>query len=194
MQIQKHALVVQGALPFAKLSVLSFLGIIGALYYKFRSFSLVFQVLINVPVTYLGAMIAIALTGNVISLASLVGLISLLGLAARNGILLIEHWLYKATEEGVPFGEELIVMGSLNRLTPMLITSLSAMLALLPLLFAPDKPGLEMLYPISVSIFGGILASTLVEIVIRPGMFMLLGRKPLEKAAQRHTTKRPLQK
>lgn len=167
-------------------AVLSFLGIIGALYYKFRSFSFVFQVLVNVPVTYLGAMVAIALTGNVISLASLVGLISLLGLAARNGILLIEHWLYKATEEGVPFSEDLIVAGSLNRLTPMLITSLSAMLALLPLLFSPDKPGLEMLYPISVTIFGGIFASTLVEIIIRPGMFKLLGKKPLGKAVLKH--------
>lgn len=168
---------------------LSFLGVIGALYYKFRSFSFVFQVLINVPVTYLGAMIAIALTGNVISLASLVGLISLLGLAARNGILLIEHWLYKAVEEGEPFGEELIVNGSLNRLTPMLITSLSAVLALLPLLLAPDKPGLEMLYPISVTIFGGVLASTIVEIIIRPGMFKLFGKKPLEKAVQRNMEK-----
>ncbi len=167
------------------LTMISVIGIIGALYYKFRSFSFVFQVLINVPVTYVGAMIAIAMTGNVISLASLVGLISLLGIAARNGILLIEHWLFRATEEGIPFSEELIVEGSLNRLTPMLITSLSTIFALVPMLFAADQPGLEILYPISVATFGGLVTSTIVEILIRPGMFALMGKKPLERAVER---------
>lgn len=162
-------------------SLLAFAGIVGALYVKFRSFSLVAQVLINIPVTYVGALIAMRMTGNVISLASLVGLISVLGLAARNGILLIEHWLFKVTEEGAEFGEELIVSGSLNRLTPMLMTSLTSMLALIPLMLAPDEPGKEILYPLAVVTFGGLLTSTLVEIVIRPGMFALFGRKPVEK-------------
>ncbi len=165
------------------LGILSFIGILGVLFYKFRSFSLIFQVLVNIPVTYLGALIAIAITGNVINLASLVGLISLLGLGARNGILLIEHWLFMGTEERMKFGTELIVKGSLNRLSPMLITSFSAMLALIPIIIFPDKPGLEMLHPIAVTIFGGLLTSTLVEIVIRPAMFSLFGKKPLEKAA-----------
>ena len=164
---------------------LAFLGILGSLYYKFRSISFVVQVLINVPVTYAGAMIAVLLTGNVINLASLVGLISILGLAARNGILLIEHWLYKATEEGEPFGEDLIVSGSLNRLSPMLMTSLTSMLALLPLLWNPDQPGKEILYPLAVTTFGGLLTSLLVEILIRPGMFALFGEKPLKAAVHK---------
>lgn len=165
---------------------LAFLGILGSLYYKFRSVSFVIQVLINVPVTYAGALIAVLFTGNVINLASLVGLISILGLAARNGILLIEHWLYKATEEGEVFGEELIVSGSLNRLSPMLMTSLTSMLALLPLLWNPDQPGKEILYPLAVTTFGGLLTSLLVEVLIRPGMFAMFGQKPLETAVAKH--------
>lgn len=165
---------------------LAFLGILGALYYKFRSVSFVFQVLVNVPVTYVGAMIAVLLTGNVINLASLVGLISILGLAARNGILLIEHWLYKATEEGESFGEAMIVSGSLNRLSPMLMTSLTSMLALVPLLLNADQPGKEILYPLAVTTFGGLFASLIVEVLIRPGMFALLGKKPLELAVKKY--------
>lgn len=161
---------------------LAFLGILAALFYKFRSISFVVQVLINVPVTYAGAMIAVLLTGNVINLASLVGLISILGLAARNGILLIEHWIFKATEEGEQFGEDLIISGSLNRLSPMLMTSLTSMLALLPLLWNPDQPGKEILYPLAVTTFGGLLTSLIVEVLIRPGMFAMFGEKPLKKA------------
>jgi Cu/Ag efflux pump CusA len=164
---------------------LALLGIIGCLYYKFRSVSFVVQVLITIPVAYAGAMIAVLFTGNVINLAGLVGLISVLGLAARNGILLIEHWLFKATEEGLPFGEELIVSGSLNRLSPMLMTSLTSMLGLLPLLWNPDQPGKEMLYPLAVTTFGGLLTSLLVEVLIRPGMFALFGKKPLERAVHK---------
>lgn len=167
-------------------SVLAFIGIILVLYYKFRSISFVFQILANVPVTYLGGMIAIFITGNVISLASLVGLISLLGLAARNGILLIEHWLHMATEEGMPFNEDLIVKGSLNRLVPMLMTALSAQLALIPLLLAADEPGKELLYPLAVATFGGLFFSTFVEIIVRPGMFKMFGEKPLLKAVERY--------
>ena len=167
-------------------TLLAFLGILGSLYYKFRSVSFVFQVLVNVPVTYAGAMIAVLLTGNVINLAGLVGLISILGLASRNGILLIEHWIFKATEEGVPFGEELIVSGSLNRLSPMLMTSLTSMLALLPLLWNASEPGKEILYPLAVTTFGGLLISLVVEIMIRPGMFALLGEKPLKRAVEQY--------
>ena len=168
---------------------LAFLGILAALYFKFRSVSFVLQVLVNVPVTYAGAMIAVFLTGNVISLASLVGLISILGLAARNGILLIEHWLHKATVDGEPFGEELIVSGSLNRLSPMLMTSLTSMLALLPLLLNADQPGKEILYPLAVTTFGGLLTSLIVEVLIRPGMFALFGKKPLEQAVRAFQSK-----
>ncbi len=163
-------------------SLLAFLGILGALFYKFKSWNLVFQTIGNVPVVYLGAMIAIYLTNNVISLASLVGLIAIFGLAARNGILLIERWIFMATDENIPFGENMIVSGSLSRISPMLMTALTSMLALLPLILAADEPGKELLYPLSVVMFGGLLTSTLVEIIIRPGMFALFGEKPVEKA------------
>jgi CzcA family heavy metal efflux pump len=168
---------------------IAFIAILLVLYYKFRSVSFVLQILANIPVTYLGAMIGVLLTGNVMSLASLVGLISVLGLATRNGILLIEYWLYQATEEGVPFGEELIVKGSLNRLVPMLMTALTSLLALIPLLLSPDDPGKELLYPLAVTTFGGLIVSTLVEIIIRPGMFKMFGEKPLLKAVSQFKQK-----
>lgn len=162
--------------------ILALIGVVTVLYWKFRSVSFVAQILVNVPVTYLGAMIGVFITGNIISLASLVGLISILGLAARNGILLIEHWLHMAVEEGMPFGEDLIVRGSLNRIVPMLMTSLTSILALIPLLTAADEPGKELLYPLAVTMFGGLIASTMVEILVRPGLFKLFGEKPILKA------------
>ncbi|TSC98993.1 MAG: multidrug transporter AcrB, partial [Candidatus Peregrinibacteria bacterium Greene1014_49] len=176
-------------------SFLALISIVGSLYFKFRSMAFVLQVLIIIPVTYLGAMIGILLTGNVVNLASLVGLISLLGLSARNGILLIEHWIYQATEEHVPFSEELVVKGSLNRITPMLMTSLTAMLALIPLILGAGEPGKEILSPLAVTMFGGLLLSLVVEIVIRPGLFMVLGRRAIEHEVLRFQENRsaPLQ-
>ena len=165
---------------------LAFFGILGALFYKFRSWSLVFQVLGNIPVVYLGAMVAVYLTDNVISLASLVGLIAIFGLAARNGILLIERWMFMAIEENIPFGEDMIVAGSLSRISPMLMTALTSMFALFPLILVPDEPGKELLYPLSVVMFGGLLTSTIVEVVIRPGIFALFGKKPVEKAIENY--------
>ncbi len=167
-------------------SILAFIGVIGSLYFKFRSMAFVLQVLIIVPVTYLGGMIAILFAGNIVNLASLVGLISLLGVAARNGILLIEHYIYQATEEGMPFSEELIVHGSLNRITPMVMTSATTLLALIPLIMGAGKPGTEILYPLGITMFGGSLLSLIVEIMIRPGLFMLLGRKALLRAVAKH--------
>ncbi len=154
-------------------SILAFIGIVVALFIKFRSMSLVLQVLANIPVTFLWGMIAIKLTGNVINLASMVWLISLLGLAARNGILLIEHWKYLIEKEGMPFNKQTIITGSLNRLTPMLMTSLTSMLALLPLIIWWESPGKEILYPLATVVFGWLLVSTLVEVFIRPGMFLM---------------------
>lgn len=156
------------------LSFLSFIAILVALFIKFKSMSLVFQVLINIPVTFLWGMIAIKLTGNVINLASMVWLVSLLWLAARNGILLIEHWQFLMKQEGMSFSKETIITGSLNRLTPMLMTSLTSMLALLPLIIWWESPGKEILYPLSAVVFGWLLVSTFVEIFIRPWMFWML--------------------
>lgn len=165
-------------------SVISFIAILGTLYYKFRSMALVLQILIILPVTYLGAMIGIFLTGNVVNLASLVGLISLLGVSARNGILLIEHWIYQATEENMKFSPELIVQGSLHRITPMLMTSATTLLAVIPLMLGAGEPGNEILYPLGVTMFAGTLLSLAVEIVIRPGLFVLMGRKAMEREAK----------
>ncbi len=167
-------------------SILAFIGILGALYFKFRSMAFVLQILIIVPVTYLGGMIAILFTGNIVNLASLVGLISLLGVSARNGILLIEHYMYQATEENLPFSEELIVQGSLNRITPMVMTSATTLLALIPIIMGAGRPGTEILYPLGITIFGGSLLSLIVEIMIRPGLFMLLSRTALLRAVAKH--------
>ena len=162
-------------------ALLAFVGILGALFYKFRSWSLVFQVIGNIPVVYLGAMVAVLLTDNVISLASLVGLIAIFGLAARNGILLIERWIFMAVEEGIPFGEDMIVEGSLSRISPMLMTALTSMLALLPLILVPDEPGKELLYPLSVVMFGGFWHRLLLKLLSDLGYFHSLGKNRSRK-------------
>ena len=110
----------------------------------------------NVPLALIGAVIALWLTGQPLSVASMVGFITLTGIAARNGILKISHYINLALQEGMPFGRDLVVRGSLERLTPVLMTALAAGVALVPLLIDAATPGKEILHPVAVTIFGGL--------------------------------------
>ena len=103
------------------------------------------------------------------------------GIAARNGILKISHYINLALHEGVPFGRELVIRGSLERLTPVLMTALSAGVALVPLLIGADAPGKEILHPVAVTIFGGLISATLLDTFLTPVLFLRFGRKPLER-------------
>ena len=131
----------------------------------------------NVPLALIGAVVALWLTGQPLSVASMIGFITLAGIAARNGILKISHYINLALHEGMPFGRDLVVRGSLDRLTPVLMTALSAGVALVPLLIDAATPGKEILHPVAVTIFGGLISATLLDMLLTPVLFLRYGEK-----------------
>ena len=158
------------------------LGLIFAiLYSRYRSAVLSLIIMGNIPLALIGSVAALSLAGQPLSLASMVGFITLAGIAARNGILKISHYINLALANGLPFGPELVVRGSLERMTPVLMTALSAGVALLPLLIDPAAPGKEILHPVAVTIFGGLLSDTLLDAFLTPILFLRFGRAPLER-------------
>jgi Cu/Ag efflux pump CusA len=111
----------------------------------------------------------------------MIGFITLAGIAARNGILKISHYINLTLFEGETFGRALIMRGTLERLTPVLMTALCAGLALVPLLFGAGEPGREILHPVAVTIFGGLISSTLLDTLLTPVLFLKFGAKPLQR-------------
>jgi HME family heavy-metal exporter len=160
------------------LSLVSLTLIFLVLYSRYRSTALSLMILANVPLALIGSVIALQLASQTLSVASLVGFITLAGIATRNGILKIDRYLDLMTLEGRPFGPATVIEGSLDRLTPVLMTALTTILALLPLLLSPEAPGKEILYPVAVVIFGGLISSTLLDTLLTPVMFLRWGRVP----------------
>ena len=117
-----------------------------------------------------------------VSIATLVGFIAVGGIAARNNIMLISHYLHLMKHEGEGFTREMIVRGTEERLVPILMTAISAGLALIPLVLASDEPGKEILNPVAVVIVGGLVSSTLLGLLVTPALYYRFGRKPSEKA------------
>ncbi len=150
------------------------------LYGRYQSYRLALLIMGNIPMALIGSVVAMWLAGVSLSVASLVGFITLTGIATRNGILKISHYINLCKFEGEQFSQAMIVRGSLERLTPVLMTALVAAFALLPLLFAADAPGKEILHPVAVVIFGGLVSSTLLDTLLTPLMFWLFGEKPLQ--------------
>jgi CzcA family heavy metal efflux pump len=148
----------------------------------FRSISLSLQVMLNLPLALAGALVFTWWKIDNISIATLVGFIAVGGVAARNGIMMISHYLHLMRHEGEAFGIALITRGTLERLVPVLMTALSAGIALIPLVLAPGQPGKEILHPVAVAIVGGLISSTLLDLVVTPAVFFLIGRKAAEKA------------
>ncbi len=163
------------------LGIVSLLGIFGALYIHFKSVALSVQIMLNVPLALIGSTVAIFMTERVLSVATLIAFITLCGIASRNGIMMISHYIHLMKEEGERFSEEMVIRGSLERLVPVLMTALSAALALLPLLLSKGEPGKEILYPVAVVIVGGLVSSTLLDIFVTPSVFFKFGRRPAEK-------------
>ncbi|MBC8144454.1 MAG: efflux RND transporter permease subunit, partial [bacterium] len=159
------------------------------LYSHFRSSRIVFQVLLNIPLALIGSLIAIAITDRVVSIASIVGFIALTGIASRNGIMMISHYIHLVKEEGEQFTKQMIVRGSLERLVPVLMTALTAGLALIPLVLAKGDPGKEILYPVAVVILGGLVSSTLLDIFVTPAVFWKFGKPALDKYLAEEQTK-----
>ena len=154
------------------------------LYRAFKSFPIVLLVLANIPTVMIGGMIGVWLTGGTVNLAHLVGFISLAGIVSRNGIMLIGRALTLVRREGQPFSPETIVRATLDRVTPVLMTSLVTALALVPLLLFGDEPGKEMLHPLVVVIFGGLISSTAISLFLTPALFYRFGRKAALAASQ----------
>ncbi|MBI3463157.1 MAG: efflux RND transporter permease subunit, partial [Planctomycetes bacterium] len=152
-----------------------------ALYTLFRSANLALQVLAALPMAAIGAVGALVLTGQSLTVASMVGFISLCGIAARNGILLIAHYLHLMHYEGESFTPAMIERAGKERLAPMLMTALCAGIALIPLVLAAGEPGKEILYPVATVILGGLISCTLLDFFVRPALFWLFGRKPAEQ-------------
>jgi HME family heavy-metal exporter len=168
------------------LSLISLSLIFAILYSRYRSSVLALIIMGSVPLALVGSVAALAMTGEPLSVASMVGFITLTGIATRNGILKISHYINLALQEGVSFGKELIIRGSLERMTPVLMTALAAGVALVPLLLGAAEPGKEILHPVAVTIFGGLISATLLDALITPVLFLMFGRKPLERLIALH--------
>ncbi len=156
----------------ALLSMLSLALMYALLYNLFRVHRVVLAILFNIPLALIGAVVAVALTTQTFSIATLLGFITLTGISLRNGILMIEHYIHIMLHEGEEFSKEMIIRGSLERLVPVLMTACTTLLGLIPFAFAASgEPGKEILEPLAIVIFAGTLTSTLLDIVYTPAFF-----------------------
>lgn len=163
-------------------SAAAFLAIFLMLHAYFRSATLALQVLVNIPLALMGGLAFTYFKLNNISIATLVGFIAVGGVAARNGIMMISHYLHLMRHEGEGFTRRMIVRGTLERLVPVLMTALSAGIGLIPLVLAAGEPGKEILHPVAVVIVGGLVSSTLLDMAVTPAMFWLFGRRAVARA------------
>jgi Cu/Ag efflux pump CusA len=155
----------------------SVVGMFVVLLLLFPSVRIVLQILNALPTAFIGGVLGLVLTGQSLTVASLVGFISLGGIAVRNGILLVTHYFHLMREEGEAFSHEMVLRGSLERLAPVLMTALTAGIGLLPLVYGGQEPGREILYPVATVILGGLVTSTFCEFLIHPGLFWAFSGK-----------------
>ncbi len=158
------------------LFIVSLGGMFLVLFKMFGSASLALQVMVALPMALIGSVAALYVTGQNLSVAAMVGFISLCGIASRNGILLINHYLHLVRHEGESWTTKMIVRAGQDRLAPVLMTALTSGIGLVPLALAAGEPGKEILYPVATVIIGGLLTSTLLEFLVRPALFWQLGR------------------
>lgn len=179
------------------LAVLSMVGVYLLLMKALGSQRAALQVIANVPLAAFGAIVALLVVNRPelaelskhawytwplvwiqsthLSLAHWVGFITLIGIVSRNGIMMISHYQHLMDAEDMPFGKEMIIRGSLERLAPVMMTAMTSFIGLVPLLFGYGEPGKEILYPLSVVLFGGMLASTILDQLVTPALFYLFG-------------------
>lgn len=162
------------------LAAVSVVGMFVVLMLLFPSVRIVLQILNALPTAFIGGVIALVITQQSLTVASLVGFISLGGIAVRNGILLVTHYFHLMNEEGEGFTQEMVLRGSLERLAPVMMTALTAGIALIPLVLGGQEPGREILYPVATVILGGLTTSTFCEFLIHPGLFWQFSGKSLE--------------
>jgi len=168
----EHAAREQARRRLLALSALAVAGIVLLLYVDFRSMRLTLLVVASLPFALIGGVMAALLGGAVLSLGSLVGFVTVLGIAARNGIMLVSHYRHLEQQEGERFGPDLVLRGAEERLAPILMTALCAALALLPLVIAGEVPGHEIEHPMAIVILGGLVTSTALNLLLMPALYL----------------------
>ncbi|MCA9010091.1 MAG: efflux RND transporter permease subunit, partial [Planctomycetaceae bacterium] len=175
-QSQKEASRILGILFFVSL-----VGVFLTLFVMFRSVNLSLQVMAALPMAFIGSVFALVFTGQTLTIAAMVGFISLAGIASRNGILLLNHYLHLVKFEGETWSHSMIIRAGLERLAPVLMTALTAGIGLVPLVLAAGEPGKEILYPVATVILGGVISSTLLDFFVHPALFWLFGLKEAQR-------------
>jgi Cu/Ag efflux pump CusA len=170
LQASQRRLLALGALCLA--------GILLIVWLEFRSLRLTALIALSLPFALLGGVIAVLLSGGVMSLGALVGFVTVLGISARNGIMLVSHYRHLETQEGEPFGRTLVLRGAEERLVPILMTASCAALALLPLVVRGDAPGHEIEHPMALVILGGLVSSTALNLLLMPTLYARFAHGP----------------
>ncbi|MCA9638476.1 MAG: efflux RND transporter permease subunit, partial [Myxococcales bacterium] len=160
------------------LSLLALLGVGVILFIDFRGLRPTLLVFATLPFALVGGIAGVWWSGGVLSLGSLVGLVTVLGIAARNGIMMISHFRHLEREEGEPLGPGLVLRGAGERVTPILMTALATGLALVPLALGGEAPGQEIEHPMAVVILGGLVTSTALNLLLVPALYLRFGRDP----------------
>jgi CzcA family heavy metal efflux pump len=159
------------------LSGLALLGIILILYSDFSSTRVMLLIVVSLPFALIGGVMSAFISGGTLSLGSLVGFVTVLGIAARNGIMLVSHYRHLETEEKVPFSKDLAIRGAEERLAPILMTALATALALVPIVIGGMKPGHEIEHPMAAVILGGLITSTLLNLFLMPSLYYRFAKK-----------------
>jgi Cu/Ag efflux pump CusA len=168
------------------MSAAVFLVVVFLLTGYFQSLSLALQVLLNIPLALVGGLVLTWLLIDNISVATLVGFIAVGGIAARNGIMMLSHYLHLMRHEGEGFTRQMVERGTLERMVPVLMTALAAGIALIPFVLAADEPGKEILNPVAVVIVGGLVSSTLLDFLVTPLIFFGFAKKAALRALERN--------
>lgn len=166
------------------LFLVAMLGVFLVLFTMFKSVNLSLQVMAALPMAFIGSVAALVLTHQTLTIAAMVGFISLAGIASRNGILLLNHYLHLVKYEGETWSKDMIIRAGLERLAPVLMTALTAGIGLIPLVLAADQPGKEILYPVATVILGGVISSTLLDFFVHPALFWLFGLRAAERVVR----------
>lgn len=161
------------------------LGALALLWVHFQSLTLVLQIMVTIPFAFIGGVWALYLAQESLTVASLIGFITLSGIAARNTILMISHYLHLLEHEGEEFTASMIIRGSLERLVPVLMTASVTTLALLPIAFSAAQPGSEVLYPVALVIVGGLISSTILDVLVTPVLFFNYARQAAFQSLQK---------
>jgi len=156
----------------------SAIAILLLLQLSFGSWRLATLAFLTLPMALVGGALAAYFSNGVLSLGSLVGFYTVFGIAARNGILMINHFQHLEQKEGEPFGPGLVIRGALERLSPILMTTLATALALVPLVIWGDQPGHEIEHPLAVVVLGGLVTSTLLNLFVVPALYLRFGKAP----------------